>query len=179
MGAGAAGTNREIPGQGELSRIFAGLGVKPVLWWHMHGKHEPARIVREAWSVVRLDRIREVIDETIDKLQRLPPRELLGRELSSAELQFCENPIREALESCCDELRDECGTSQSNQRRSAHTELVRRCLADQPHPHWASTYQDALARYRSSAGVALRDWLDTVVSNGVKGTAAADGAGAS
>ena len=126
---------------------------------------------------MRLDRIRVVIDQTIDTLRRLPPRELLGRELSSAELKSHGNPIREALEACCDELRDECGTSQSAQRRSAHTDLVRKYLVDQPYPHWAETYQDALDRYRRAAGVALRNWLDTVVAGGDEKVVAANGAG--
>ena len=72
----------------------------------------------------------------------------------------------------------ECGTSQSNQRRSAHTQLVRKYLADQSQPHWVNTYQDALVRYRSAAGVALRNWLDALDSNGAKENAAGVGAGA-
>jgi hypothetical protein len=128
----------------------------------MNAKQDPAWVVREAWGVVRLDRIRDVVDETINRLREVHPRDLLGRELSSSELHPYANPIAEALQSCCDELRDESGMPDSAQCRAVHAGRVQGYLAEQPYPRWADTYHDALARYRGAAGAALRTWLDTL-----------------
>lgn len=116
---------------------------------------DPAWAVRCAWSVFRLPALQGIVNETIADLQRLEPRTLLGRELSSVDQQVEPNPIEAALEAFSEELRDESGIADSTARRTSHSKRVREHKAQQP-SGWAETYEEALGKYRMAAGRALQ-----------------------
>jgi hypothetical protein len=120
---------------------------------------QPVAILRLAWSTFRLDAIRKVVGETIAKLDELPPKDVLGRELSALETQLEDCPILEARVACCDELRQECGLPAV--RHSTHPAPVKELLR---HSDWLASYADALDKYRDAAGAALQCSLQALES---------------
>jgi hypothetical protein len=123
----------------------------------MSDRTDPGRLLQEAWSVVRLDTIREFVAETIERLAQLSPQQLLGHPVANPGNRFDLNPIRQAWQACCDELRAESGLPDLDHVRSARTDSIDRRLAAEP--EWAAEYQEALDRYRSAAARALDAWL--------------------
>ena len=115
--------------------------------------NDPALAMQLAWSVFRLPRLHELTRSAITGLQALAPEELLGRELSSLDLSEC-SPVTEALEACCAELRAEAGMPLADAQRQAHGRLVRSYIEQQP-AAWGETFNEALAKYRAAAAVAL------------------------
>src|SRR5688500_15316982 len=91
------------------------LGHYPVaprqVWYEvrMEPQRHPTVLLRAAWRSIRLDAIRAAVQDTIRGLHELDAVELLGRELSTLERSPDSSPLREALATCCDELREECG----------------------------------------------------------------------
>jgi hypothetical protein len=125
----------------------------------MRDRTNPARTLREAWNIVRLDVIRDFVGETIEKLKQLSPQQLLGRAVADVGSRFEVNPIGEARQACSDELRAESGLT--DPLRSARTTLLRLRLAAEP--EWALEYQEALGKYRGAAAQNLNVWLDALL----------------
>jgi hypothetical protein len=123
----------------------------------MRDRTNPARTLREAWNVVRLDVIRDFVGETIERLKDLSPQQLLGR--ADAGSRFEVNPIGEAWRACSDELRAESGLA--DPLRSTRTTLLRMRLAEEP--EWALEYHEALGKYRGAAAQRLNLWLDALL----------------
>jgi hypothetical protein len=123
----------------------------------MRDRTDPARLLQEAWSVVRLDTIREFVGETIERLRQLSPQQLLGRADANPGSRFDLNPIGLAWQACSDELRAESGVPDPEHLRSARTDSIHRRLAAEP--EWAAEYQEALGRYRRAAAQDLDAWL--------------------
>lgn len=109
--------------------------------------------MRDAWKVHRLDVIRGVVEGTIDQLRAGHPSEVMGRSLEWSE-ELTNGPIRAALDTCCDELRDGCGLPTSGLRSDRGTR------ADASAGSWTQHYTLALTRYRETASVALETALD-------------------
>jgi hypothetical protein len=124
----------------------------------MQDRTDPARVLREAWSVVRLNSIRDFVSETIDRLRELSPQQLLGRTVAEAGDRFDMNPMGQAWQACCDELCAESGVPDPQHLRSAHRDSIVRRLAAEP--EWAAAYHEALEKYRNAAAHDLRAWLD-------------------
>lgn len=117
--------------------------------------HDPAWLVRRAWSSHRLPGLQALIRSTIGELQDLPPSDVLGPNWSPAERTArLPDPVMEALRACSEELRDASGMAGSNVARAAHCSLVRRYTAQQP-PAWGTTFTAALDKYRHAACAAL------------------------
>jgi len=126
----------------------------------MRERTDPARLLQEAWSVVRLDTIRAFVGEIIERLGQLSPGQLLGRAVAGN--RFDLNPIRQAWHACSDELRAESGVPDPEHLRSARTDSIRRRLAAEP--EWAAEYQEALAGYRRAAAQDLDAWLGALTA---------------
>lgn len=119
------------------------------------GYHDPAWLVRRAWSSHRLARLQAVIRTTIGELQELPAGALVEDRLPAAERTArLPDPVLEALRACSEELRDASGMAGSQVARAAHCNLVRRYIAQQP-PAWAELFTAALDKYRRAACAAL------------------------
>lgn len=119
--------------------------------------HDPAWLVRRAWSSYRLPGLQAVIRATIGELQELPPGDVLGRDFATPEptpAPRLPDPILEALRACSEELRDASGMAGSNVARAAHCSQVRRYISQQP-PVWGTTFASALDKYRRAACAAL------------------------
>lgn len=121
--------------------------------------HDPAAMVRRLWSVVRLGALQDIVNQTIGELHKLEPSRLLGRELSSLDCEGPQNPIEEALKACGEELRNESGMLDSEDRRAGHCKLVREYKAQHPEG-WGATFEEALDKYRRAASAALQASLD-------------------
>ncbi len=104
----------------------------------------PARILMLAWSTVRLDAIRAAVRAAVAELVE-PPREDTLVCPSTGEERFASDPIGAALETCCQELREECGMPTTAGTISKHSD----------DPKWLESYAGALDRYRDVAGAAL------------------------
>jgi hypothetical protein len=104
-----------------------------------------AGILRNAWSLFRLDAIRVVVRQTIRDLEGLTAGQVLGREPSRSELDVETGSLHAALEACCDELREGCGIPQSL-GRSVQVQSVHATDAD-----WTESFKSALEAYRSAA----------------------------
>ena len=124
---------------------------------------DPAAAVRRAWSTLRLAALQNIVDQTIVGLQRLEPSELLGRPLSGVEQQLDRNPIREALDACSEELREESGMAGSHERRLLQSHRVREHMLAQPLA-WTQSFQEAVEKYRHAAGRALNQSLNAGLS---------------
>lgn len=111
---------------------------------------DPVLVLRRAWSEIRLVRLRELVDETIVRLESTAPEQVLGRGLDELEQGSPDSPVNDALGACRAELREECGMPGSSSERAAHGALVRRHLADVP--RWTAPFREALERYRELAG---------------------------
>jgi hypothetical protein len=117
--------------------------------------HDPAWLVRRAWSSYRLPHLQAVVRDTISGLQELSSQDVLGEDASTAErTQHLPDPIHEALQACSEELRDACGMAGAPVARAAHCSLVRGYISQQPLA-WAATFEAALDRYRRAACTAL------------------------
>jgi hypothetical protein len=117
--------------------------------------HDPAWLVRRAWSSYRLPGLQAVIQDTISELQELSSKEVLGEdELAAERTPRLPDPVREALRACSEELRDAAGMAGSNVARAAHCSLVRGYIAQQP-TAWGTTFAAALDQYRRAACTAL------------------------
>ncbi len=101
--------------------------------------------------------LQEVVNFTIAELNRLEPRQLLGRDLSHEDAAQC--PITEALKACSKELRDESGMPDSHAQRATHCQLVREYKKHQP-TTWGVTFEEALDKYRRAASKTLKASLD-------------------
>ena len=126
----------------------------------MSDRTDPARLLQEAWSLVRLDTIREFVEETIERLRQLSPQQLLGRPVANPANRSDLNPIRQAWQDCCDELRAESGLPDPDHLRSARTDSIHQRLAAEPER--AAEYREALGQYRSAAARALDAWLSAL-----------------
>lgn len=117
--------------------------------------HDPAWLVRRAWSSYRLAGLQAVIRTTIGELQELPADDVLSSEQPKDDCTpRAPDPIQEALRACSEELRDASGMAGSNVARAAHCSLVRRYISQQP-PAWGTTFSAALDQYRRAACTAL------------------------
>jgi hypothetical protein len=116
-------------------------------------QHDPAWVVQRAWSVFRLPRLQELVQQTIVELQALPPLDLAEHEVVGAERPECD-PVAEALRACCEELRDAASIAGADVARANHCKSVRDYMAQQPSA-WADTFVAALQEYRKVAARAL------------------------
>jgi hypothetical protein len=121
-------------------------------------QRDPAAVVRRAWSTFRLPALQVIVNETIVGLQQLEPSELLGRPLSGLDQQGESNPIRAALEACSEELREESGMAEAQERRLVQYHRVRAAMLEQPMA-WTATFEEAVEKYRLAAGRALEQSL--------------------
>ncbi len=104
-------------------------------------------VVRDAWDVLRLKQLHEVVELTIDALRALAPGEVLGRELAPQDAGSRPNPLAMALATCSDELRVESGVPDAMGQHEAQERQRKHQLTLHP-GEWVATYQEALARYR-------------------------------
>jgi hypothetical protein len=116
-------------------------------------ENDPVLAMQMAWSVYRLPQLHELTRSAIAGLQALAPEEVLGRELTSLDRSEC-SPVAEALEAACAELRAEAGMPLADAQRQGHRRLVRGYIEQQP-AAWGETFNEALAKYRAAAAVAL------------------------
>jgi len=114
---------------------------------------DPLWLVQQAWSVVRLKRLQQLIALTISELEALAPGELLGRELSVLE-RSDDSPVAEALTACCEELREAAGLPASDSIQSAHGNALRRHLEQRPSA-WSEAFTEALKKYQCAASRSL------------------------
>jgi hypothetical protein len=99
--------------------------------------------------------LQAVIRATIGKLQELSPGDILMGDWTGSERRTrVPDPILEALRACSEELRDASGMPGSTVARTAHCQLVRRYISQQP-PAWGDTFAAALDQYRRAACTAL------------------------
>jgi hypothetical protein len=122
--------------------------------------HEPAWLVRRAWSVLRLPALQALISGIIANLERPPTAELLGHPPETIGLR-APDPIAEAHRACSDELRDACGMTDATAQRALHCSRIRGYMAEQPLA-WATAFSEALERYRRAASAAMSVSLDAV-----------------
>jgi hypothetical protein len=123
---------------------------------------DPASVLQRAWGEFRLDRLQQLVEETITFLNTIESDQLLGRTLTALERGFPDDPVAVALEACRAELREGCGMVDSEARRAHHGDLVRRHLADDP--TWAATFREAFEKYRGLAG-----WMLELVCTAKRG----------
>jgi hypothetical protein len=120
--------------------------------------HDPAWMVRRAWSDYRLPRLQEIVRGIIANLEAVPAHELLGREVPGCDLSNPElttrDPVAEALRACCEELRDASGMTGAETDRAQHCGEVRSYIQGQP-VAWSNTFSEALNEYRRAATRAL------------------------
>ena len=121
---------------------------------------DPARILQEAWCVVRLDAIRRFVGEMIERLRQIPAQQLLGHAVADSRGPSGTNPVDQAWQACADELRTETGVPDPQNLRSARMASVRRRLSTEP--DWAAQYHEALEKYRCAAARDLSAWLATL-----------------
>jgi hypothetical protein len=114
---------------------------------------DPVLAMQQAWTVFRLPRLHELTRLAIANLRAADPAELLGRELSSIDSSEC-SPVAEALEACCAELLAEAGMPLADAQRQGHCRLVRGYIEQQP-AAWGESFNEALAKYRAAAALAL------------------------
>lgn len=107
-------------------------------------------ILRSAWKSVRLDAIREVVQQTIGDLEELAVAQVLGRQPSRSELEVETGSPRAAFDACCDELREGCGLPRSPGRSAQQVQPMRAADSD-----WSKSFTQALEAYRSAACKAL------------------------
>jgi hypothetical protein len=111
----------------------------------VHDPSHPTAILRQAWSQLRLDAIREVVEATIVELCAQG-----GHETPPVPASSAHDPTTAALLAVCAELREGSGLPQVEPPPEAAGEV-------QPPKDaaWESTYAAALERYRGAAGAAL------------------------
>lgn len=111
-------------------------------------------VVRDAWAVLRLAKLHEVVQRTIDELGSVSPHDLLGHDVPAPRFEPAASPIALALAACSEELRFEAGVAPTRESREAQWEQVRRNMAVSA--DWTDTFTEALAGYRSRAGLILK-----------------------
>lgn len=120
------------------------------------GYHDPAWLVRCAWSTFRLKALQELVGEVIAELAAIEPGEFLGQAAGSTDrTSLGPDPALEAQQACSDELRDACGMVNAEAQRAVHCRLVRDYIAEQP-VAWSEAFAEALDKYRHAASAALR-----------------------
>lgn len=125
---------------------------------------DPAAVVQRAWSILRLTRLQELVRLTIAELESFPQPEPL--ELASADASLPSSPLpvpskllsqtspaADALQICCDELREASGMSGAGSEHIEHCRAVREYMLQ--HPTWSLAFTRALEEYRRTAAVAL------------------------
>jgi hypothetical protein len=123
------------------------------------GYHDPAWLVRCAWSTFRLKALQRLVGDVIAELAAIEPREFLGHAaLSLDRTSLGPDPAFEAQQACSDELRDACGMLDAEAQRALHCRLVRDYIAEQP-VAWSEAFAEALDKYRHAASAALRATL--------------------
>ncbi len=101
-------------------------------------------MLRDAWKVVRLDAIREAVDQTICELHALHANNPPGRlHVAPDDDAATHGAVLAALDACCDELRDGCGMPVPI--RPAHP----------TNGAWIARYRSALEMYREYAADVL------------------------
>jgi hypothetical protein len=124
------------------------------------GYHDPAWLVRCAWSTFRLKALQHLVGEVIAELAAIEPRELLGHAAASRDgTSRGPDPAMAAQQACSDELRDACGMLNAEAQRAIHCRLVRDYIAEQP-VAWSEDFAAALDKYRHAASAALRVSLE-------------------
>lgn len=120
--------------------------------------HDPAWLVRRAWSSHRLTDLQAIVRTTIGELQELPAADVMSDcapgDWRAERTARIPDPLLEALRACSEELRDASGMAGSHVARAAHCTLVRRYISQQP-PAWAETFSTALDGYRHAASALL------------------------
>jgi hypothetical protein len=121
------------------------------------GYHDPAWLVRCAWSTFRLKALQQLVGEVIAELAAIEPREFLGTAVGGSldRTSLGPDPALEAQQACSDELRDACGMVDAEAQRASHCRLVRDYIAEQP-VAWSEAFAAALDKYRHAASAALR-----------------------
>jgi hypothetical protein len=123
--------------------------------------HDPAWLVRRAWSAYRLPRLQAIIRGVIGELQAITPEQGPLEKWSPPEVAPRRpDPVSEALRACSEELRDACGMAGSQVARAAHCTLVRQYIAQQS-VEWGQAFGAALDRYRHAACAALQAAIPT------------------
>jgi hypothetical protein len=119
---------------------------------------DPAELLRDAWSIVRLDAIRHFVGETIRKLGEIEPESLLSRTAATSDVPTPRDAVERALEACANELRAECGSPSTGDALPARglTSREQTRLPDD----WTAAYEHALVQYRAEAAKVIRGWLD-------------------
>lgn len=117
--------------------------------------HDPAWTVQRAWSSFRLPALQAIVNETIANLAKLEPPQVLGRDLSEQDAELESNAVAEAFKACSEELLNEAGMIDSDERRASHCKLVREYKTHQS-AEWSATFEEALGKYRRAAGEALQ-----------------------
>jgi hypothetical protein len=131
---------------------------------------DPANLLRDAWSIVRLDAIREFVAETIRRLSQIEPELMCTRATACGAYPNPLDPIGRALEACSDELRSECGSPADGSSVPARDRAIREHALAQD--GWTAVYEEALMHYRAEAGKAIRGWLDGFDTEAHAGTSA-------
>jgi len=129
----------------------------------MISEEDPVRVLREAWSVVRLGEIREFTGRLIGQISKITPEDLLGRPVSNALGSAFMHPVKQALQVCSDQLRTESGLASSAGSPALIVDAQTRLTATEA--EWNAVYQEALSKYRSEAGKSLRGWLNSFTAS--------------
>ena len=128
---------------------------------------DPAAVVQRAWSILRLTRLQELVRLTIAELESFPqpePIELAPADASQpsrpssplpvpSKLLSQTSPAEDALQICCEELREASGMSGAGSEHIEHCRAVREYMLQ--HPTWSLAFTRALEDYRRTAAVAL------------------------
>ncbi len=118
-----------------------------------HDYEDPKHVVQRAWSVLRLNRLQQLIVVTIAELRGLAPAGLMGRDLAAREGEG-DDPLTAALEACCVELEEAGGIDGADAERERRCGIVRSLIAEQP-LSWTRLFMEALDNYRRRASRSL------------------------
>src|SRR5262245_6349360 len=105
----------KLPGDG-TAEAFSATAPK-------RGSHDPSWVIQRAWSVFRLPRLQELIASSIAEL-RLEPRPAPSRARERGFRPSSPDPAAEALQVCCDELREASGMPGADAARASHVLVV-------------------------------------------------------
>jgi hypothetical protein len=119
-------------------------------------------VLREAWGIVRLAEIREFAGRLIAQISAIRPEDLLGRAVSNAFGPTGMDPVKQALQTCSEQLRTESGLASAVGWLSPIPNVETQHAATEA--GWNALYQEALGKYRAEAGKSLRSWLDSFTS---------------
>lgn len=117
------------------------------------GDHDPSWLIQRAWSVFRLPRLQELTVTAIAELRYNSCPELsLAREQSARAAG--PDPTAEALQACCDELREASGMAGADAERAQHVATIHRYMREEP-LGWSEAFAQALGTYRQAAAQAV------------------------